>query len=257
MPVSQRKPVQTKMETRSATKARARLRDDVPAGSTYCRQELLQFCSGDTREFRVLVDVGNVGAARHDNHGKGHCETRELVNNAHSGVLPVDNRCSIDSWCVLKVTGDEFMRFIPERGQTHHHLALIKDSGLADEDIGGLADCQRVFGSEKEALTRMSCKKLLTCCFRFKKNKAGIVTALLALDLAGIFTKIREGNSTKLLDRVRVLTTRETDKNRTAKEHFVLLLPFFGCLLCQREKEGFCLFPGSWEMPTFSPGVWI
>ena len=43
-----------------------------------------------------------MGAALHDNLEKEHRESRESVNNSLCGVLSVDHRCSLDSWCVLE-----------------------------------------------------------------------------------------------------------------------------------------------------------
>ena len=44
-----------------------RLDDHIPARNTCCRQKLLQFFSGDAREFRFFVDFENMGATLHDN----------------------------------------------------------------------------------------------------------------------------------------------------------------------------------------------
>ena len=73
--------------------------------------------------------------------------------------------------------------------------------------------------------------KLLTRCFGLK-HKASIIAAILALDLVGILINTREGKSTKFLNRVLVLSTRDPDENSTAKALVVLLIPFFGCRLC-------------------------
>ena len=165
-----------------------------------------------------------MAAMLHDNLENGRREPGELVHDTHCGIPPVNNRCSFDSWCVLKAVGDELIGRAPKRGQKLSHLSFIKSSGLSHEDFTGLEHCQTVVSIVTESLTRVSGKDLLIRCFGLK-NKAGIVTALLAMDFVGIL-HAKERNLAKFVDGVLVLTKRELDKNSTAMELFVLLVSF-------------------------------
>ena len=80
------------------------------------------------------------------------------------------------------------------------------------------------------------------------------MTALLALDLVGIVVIIREENSTKLLDRVLVLTTGNPTKIALRRSFFVLMTPFFGCLLRPLKAVAFSQRQGD---TTISLGVWL
>ena len=79
------------------------------------------------------------------------------------------------------------------------------------------------------------------------KNKAGIFAALLALDLEGILIKIREGRSTKLLDRVPVLATRGSDKHSSCKGTRRLFdtIPRVPAVLVRRKVFAFSLEAGT------------
>ena len=89
------------------------------------------------------MDFEDLGAMLHDNLINGHREPRKLVHDTHSGTLPVNNRCSFYSWCVLEVIGDELKGRSKKRGQKLNHLSLIKVPGLSDEDFCGLVHCQK------------------------------------------------------------------------------------------------------------------
>ena len=111
-----------------------------------------------------------MGAMLHDNFENRHREPRELVHETYSGVLPVDNRCGFDSFCVLQAAGEKTIDRTPKRGQEFSHLTLIVGSGLANEDLGTFADSQGIVGGFNKNFARISRKKLLARGLRLKNK---------------------------------------------------------------------------------------
>ena len=101
---------------------------------------------------------------------------------------------------------------------------------LANKNICGLARCHMVISGTWESLIFLGSDELLTRSLGVKQ-KTGIVTALLALHLTRAGIDIRPGNTTKCLNRLFGLTTREFDQDSTTLELIILLVPLFRHLL--------------------------
>ena len=129
-------------------------------------------------------------------------------------------------------TSDELSNPGPQGNEKFPHPALIKCSGLAEENIGGLENCTRVICSAKEPFSRVGCNEKLTSRPGLKQE-TGVVIALLARNLVGIEVGIGEDTSTKFLDRSLALTIRESSQDCTLLKFVILLVPFHKRLLRQ------------------------
>ena len=161
---------QARSTTKAANAACARLDNGAAAGGTRCCNKSCDVCVGDTWELRFFVDLESMGAMLHDNFENGHREPRELVHDTYSGVLPVDNRCGFDSFCVLQADGEKIIDRTPKRGQEFSHLTLLVGSGLANEVLGRFADSQGIVDGINKNCARISRKKLLAPGFRLKNE---------------------------------------------------------------------------------------
>ena len=159
---------QTRSTTKAANAACARLDNGGAAGGARRGHKSCDVCVGDTWELSFFVDLESMGAMLHDNFENGHREPRELVHDTYSGVLPVDNRCGFDSFCVLQAAGDKIIDRTPKRGQEFSHLTLIVGSGLANEVLGRFADSQGIVDGINKNCAIRSRKELLARGFRLK-----------------------------------------------------------------------------------------
>ena len=112
---SARRTSQARSTTKAANAACAGLENGVAAGGSRRCHKSCDVCVGDTWEHRFFVDLESMGAMLHDNFENGHREPRELVHDTYSGVLPADNRCGFDSFCVPKAAGEKIIDRTPKR----------------------------------------------------------------------------------------------------------------------------------------------
>ena len=109
--------------------------NSVPAGRTYRDKNILQILQGDAGEFSLFVDLENMGTTFQHQLKNGHGKPEKIVNDTYSGVVPVEDQCSLDPWCVLSMLGGELVGRTPEKSQTLPHLVIIESSGLADKHV--------------------------------------------------------------------------------------------------------------------------
>ena len=130
------------MKSAIESSSRSEPDDNVPFGRKGGHNKMIQFISRHAGERSLFVDLETVATTSLDHFEKRHRDTGEFVRNAHSRTLPVHHGCSLDTWCALKVGGDELISSCPEGKQKFPHLALIKRPGLANINISGLAHCE-------------------------------------------------------------------------------------------------------------------
>ena len=91
--------------------------NSVQAGRTYRDRNILQILKGDAGEFSLFVDLENMGTTFQHQLKNGHREPGKIVNDTYSGVVPVEDECSLDPWCVLSMLGGELVGRTPEKSR--------------------------------------------------------------------------------------------------------------------------------------------
>ena len=121
------------------------------------------------------------------------------------------------------MVSDVFAGRTPEGGQQFLHLPLIKTLARWENTSADFRTTCEMLVEYKETHIRVRDEELMTSSFGVE-NETCVITALFEHDIKGK-VRVWEGFVTKLPHSILVLSTRETDEDRTPSEFIILLVP--------------------------------